>query len=378
MKIKTVFDLTIDFEKSHGSYVFNKNTQSEFLDFFSMFSSLPLGYNHRVFDDSFNKKIAAISKIRMANNLFQTDELVEFRDKFREYVFSDYIHFNCTGALAVESALKCAMEYKKVDKPMVLGLQKSFHGINSWGFITDRYLGTAERVKHFPKNDWQNLSIDEVKSYIKNQDIKNLVAIVVEAIQCTAGDIYIDPADLLALQRLCNKHDICFIVDEIQTGFGVTGKMWYSEKISLEPDILVFGKKSQISGIVVKEKYNGCIVSPIRKLEVTFDGELMDAVRAMYILKAYEEDDLLNKANEHSELFRSILERKVLNYRSTGHLVAFDFENGKERDAFVKACYEKRFLCNPTAEKTVRMRPNMAVSPDEIDHFEELMSSILK
>ena len=116
MKTKTVFDLTIDFEKSHGSYVFNKNTQTDFLDFFSMFSSLPLGYNHRIFDDSFTKKISAISKIRMANNFFQTDELVEFRDKFRKYVFSDYIHFNCTGALAVESALKCAMKSKALLK----------------------------------------------------------------------------------------------------------------------------------------------------------------------------------------------------------------------------------------------------------------------
>src|SRR3972149_651223 len=104
MKTKTVFDLTIDFEKSHGSYVFDKNTQSDFLDFFSMFSSLPLGYNHRIFDNSFNKKIAAISKIRMANNLFDSDELVEFREKLGKYIFSEYMHFTCTGALAVESA----------------------------------------------------------------------------------------------------------------------------------------------------------------------------------------------------------------------------------------------------------------------------------
>ena len=98
----------------------------------------------------------------------------------------------------------------------------------------------------------------------------------------------------------------------------------------------------------------------------------------MYILKAYEEHDLINKANANCERFGNILKDRVINYRSTGHLVAFDFENSNARNEFVKKCYEKRFLCNPTAEKTVRMRPNMAISTDELDHFEDLINSILK
>ena len=136
--MKTIFDITIDFEKSHGSFLFDKKTNSEYLDFFSVFSSLPLGYNHSIFDRSFEKTISIIAKIRMGNNLFSSDELIEFKNHFREYVFSDYMHFTCTGALAVEAAIKCAMEYKKTTKPMVLGRKKSFHGINSWGCITDR------------------------------------------------------------------------------------------------------------------------------------------------------------------------------------------------------------------------------------------------
>ena len=62
--MKTIFDITIDFEKSHGSFLFDKKTDSEYLDFFSVFSSLPLGYNHSIFDRSFEKKISTISKIR--------------------------------------------------------------------------------------------------------------------------------------------------------------------------------------------------------------------------------------------------------------------------------------------------------------------------
>ena len=92
--MKNIFDITIDFEKSHGSFLFDKKTNSEYLDFFSVFSSLPLGYNHSIFDRSFEKTISVIAKIRMGNNLFASDELIEFKNHFRKYVFSDYMHFS--------------------------------------------------------------------------------------------------------------------------------------------------------------------------------------------------------------------------------------------------------------------------------------------
>ncbi len=375
--MKTVFNIKIDFEKSHGSYVYDKNSQDEFLDFFGIFSSLPIGYNHAIFNKTFEEKIIKVSKLRMANNLFQSDELINFVEKLRPYVFSQYIHFSCTGALAVESAIKCAMEYKKVKNPMVLALKKGFHGINSWGFITDRYLGTADRIINFPNNNWKNLDIKEVIQYIKNNDTKDVVAVVIEPIQCTAGDIYLNVDALLELQQICIDNDICFIVDEIQTGFGVTGAMWYSEKIGINPDVLVFGKKSQICGIVAKEKYNACMVSPLRKLEVTFDGELIDAIRSMYIIKAYEKYDLINKVNSNNLRFMNILQDRVLHYRSVGHLIAFDFSDSYKRDEFVKRCYENRLLSNPTAEKSVRLRPNLAISDEEIERFKEIIDIIL-
>jgi len=372
--MKTIFNITIDFEKSHGSFLFDKKSNSEYLDFFGVFSSLPLGYNHSIFDRSFEKKISSISKIRMGNNLFLSDELVGFKNHFRKYVFSDYMHFTCTGALAVEAALKCAMEYKKTNKPMVLGIKKSFHGINSWGFITDRYLGTADRMENYPQNDWMNLTIEDIIKYMSDNRAENIVAVIVEPIQCTSGDIYLNPEMLIELRNLCRNKGICFIVDEIQTGFGVTGKMWYSEHIGLDSDVLIFGKKSQICGVVAKEQYNESMITPLRKLDVTFDGELIDAVRATYILQAYEKYDLLHQAQINSKRFSLILKDKVLNYRSLGHLIAFDFESTEKRDMFWQQCYDRHLLCNKTADKTIRLRPNLALTSEEIDHFETIVN----
>ena len=377
MDIVTIFDIKVDFRKSHNSYVFDKNTQEEYLDFFNLYSSLPLGYSHEIFNKEFLTEVESVAHLKMTNNVFQTDELQSFIKKFSTYCISDYVHFCSTGALAVESALKCAMEYKKTDSPMVLGLEKSFHGVNSWGFITDRCGATGERMKHFPKNNWQNLPIDKIFEYLKHNDLADLVAIIVEPVQCTSGDIYIDPQKLLELNDFCNRKDICFIVDEIQTGFGTSGSMWYSDKIGLKPDILVFGKKAQISGIMVNQKYSELILSRLQKLDVTYDGDLIDAIRAKYIINAYEKFDLISRANENSTKFRNILGEKVLNFRSSGHLIAFDFNTKAERNEFLQKCYKNKLLCNSAGETSVRLRPNLAIKEEEINDFEKIINKII-
>jgi len=198
---------------------------------------------------------------------------------------------------------------------------------------------------------------------------ENVSSVIVEPIQCTAGDIYLDIDKLKTVQKLCKKNDICFIVDEIQTGFGVTGEYWYSKKIGLNPDIIVFGKKSQISGIMSNDKYSEAINSEYRKLEVTFDGDLIDAVRAEYIIEAINRDKLLNSIDKKSKYINSKLSRIFDNYRSIGGMIAFDFSTKQEREDFINYSYNNHLLVNPTSEKTIRMRMNMALSDDELDNL---------
>lgn len=366
---RTVFDITIDFEKSHGSYVFDKRSNSAFLDLFSMFSSLPLGYNHPIFDESFDHKIRSVSHLKMCNNLFHSKELQDFEKKFAKISFHKNLHLCATGALAVESAIKCGYEYQKDPSAIVLGVKNSFHGISSWGFVTDSEISSVkERVVNYPKNNWELHSLDELIDKLENITV-NISSVIIEPIQCTAGDIYLDAEKLKQVQKLCNKNDICFIVDEIQTGFGVTGEIWYSSILGLEPDIVVFGKKSQICGIMTNEKYSEAINSKHRKLEVTFDGELIDAVRAEYILNAIEKYSLLENVIEKSATLKTELSSIFYNYRSIGHLIAFDFSNKKKRDDFVSKSYSNFLLVNPTGEKTVRLRPNLAFNNNEIDEL---------
>jgi L-lysine 6-transaminase len=367
--MRTVFDITIDFKKSEGSYLYDKKTRKRFLDLFSMFSSLPLGYNHAIFDVSFDQRIKHIAHLRMSNNLFNSEELADFENKFQKISFHNNLHFCSTGALAVEAALKCSYEYKKDPKAIVLGVKNSFHGINSWGFVTDSEISSVkDRVINYPKNNWELHSLDVLIEELENIT-RNISSVIVEPIQCTAGDIYLDIDKLKQIQELCNKNDICFIIDEIQTGFGVTGEMWYSSIIGLEPDVVIFGKKSQICGIMANDKYSEAINSKYRKLEVTFDGDLIDAIRSEYILKAIESLSLLNNVKEKSKIIRNELSELFENYRSSGHLIAFDFPSQKKRDSFVSNAYSNKLLVNSTGAKSIRMRPNLAFSGNELDRL---------
>jgi L-lysine 6-transaminase len=370
-----VFDIVIDFEKSQGSYIYDKKTQASFLDFYSMYSSLPLGYNHSIFDESFRKKVASIAYLRMANNIFYSDEYEEFIALFSQYVFGENIHFTCTGALAVESSIKAAMHYKKVKEPVVIGVKKSFHGVNSWGFLTDRVGINEKRLEFFPTNNWYHLDLDEIIDLLENGDIANLVAIIIEPIQCTNGDIYLDKTKLQKIRQLCLYRDICFILDEIQTGFGVTGKMWYYEHLELIPDILVFGKKSQVCGICTNDKYSEILKNPYQKLDVTFDGELIDIIRATYILKAYSQLNIMETVSINSKQIQDAISKHTMNYRSIGHLMAFDFETTELRNEFVKLCYENNLLINKAGQKAVRLRPNLALTNDELNRFISIVNT---
>jgi L-lysine 6-transaminase len=373
----TVFPIQLDLERSKGSYVHDRTTKADFLDFYSFYSSLPLGYNHPIFGEDFNNEIQSIAKHRLATNVFKIDAMMEFQELLKPFVFSSYMHFTCTGALAVEAAIKCALFEKKYKSPLILSVTNSFHGVNSWGFITDRKGFTEKRMEFFPRNNWKNLPLEEIIRGLENDSFAELAAIVIEPIQCTAGDLYLDPVLLKRLRTLTLEKNICLIFDEIQTGFGTTGTFWYYEQLDLVPDILIFGKKSQVCGIVASEKYSECITSPLMKLHVTFDGEVMDAIRAKYVLKAYREDRLISKAKEREKDFFSLLNSKVKNLRMRGHLIAFDLNSPEERDLFLKKAYQNHFLCNSAGSQSIRMRPNLALSEKELSHFKEVFNKII-
>ncbi len=442
--MKFVFPLSIDFAKSHGSYLHDEFSGQRYLDLFSGYASLPLGYNHPIFDASFYLEVQQVAALRMTNNVMSSAPLRAFLQEFVPHLPSDKVHFTCTGALAVEAAIKTAMTHAHQHRAIepsqmqVLCLRDSFHGVNAWGFATDRVGVTAKRMEDYPDAGWLHLSIDEALAFLSHSSAaQRTVALLIEPIQATNGDIHLPKASLQALVQTAKAQGICVIVDEIQTGFGVTGTMWYSQQLGIAADILVFGKKAQVCGIAVAEAFASIFSSPYQKLDVTFDGDLIDMIRARYVLKAYRRDGLLENTANIAAFFQQALtpfmqdvavpvskdssftqglsptslpttsiapattashaltspsmaavarsaeqkttehKRLLSHFRAAGCLIAFDFDDTQTRDRFVADCFTRRLLVNKAGARAIRLRPNLAISPVEMAAAATIMTEVL-
>ena len=372
----SIFNIKLDFEKSEGSYIYDKNTNKYYLDFFGMYASLPLGYNHNIFKTrEFLEDVLRTSHIKVTNCEFISQETEDFDKVFSEYCnnghFSNF-HYCSTGALAVEAAIKTCLHHKNYQAPNILSFRNSFHGVNSYGgFITDRFFSANKRLKGFPEvfSTKSSYNLEEVEKYLSNP-FKPITCVMVEPIQCTAGDIHHDSQFFNKLRELCDKYEVPLIFDEIQIGFGATGKLWYYQHLDIVPDMVLFGKKTQVSGLMCTEKLNGIFEKEnVPRLEVTWNSDTIDMIRSKHIIKAYKEYDILKNVEERGQQIKDILSDVpgIDNLRSIGLIIGFDLENQQARDRFMEVSRNRGMICNSTGVNSIRLRPNLALSPEDAE-----------
>ena len=314
----------IDLEKSHGSWLVDKVTGKEYLDLFSMFASLSVGYNHPyVLEQSERLKVAAINK--PTNSDVYSLELAEFMETFKRVAQPSYLphtFFIEGGTLAVENALKVAFDWKRrknlakgssAKGEKVIHFKESFHGRSGYTMsLTDS--PDKRKTMYFPKFDWprvtnpkitfpleknldqvialENQAFTEIKDAISSNP-DNIASIIIEPIQGEGGDNHFRCEFFQELREIANENDIMLIYDEVQTGIGVTGRMWAhqhfaahecsdcccGEDSSAKPDIIAFGKKTQVCGIAVSnrvEEVENHVFAESSRLNSTWGGNLVD------------------------------------------------------------------------------------------------------
>lgn len=383
----SIFNIKIDFEKSNGSYIFDKNSSNYFLDFFGMYASLPLGYNHSALtSDEFKDEVLRCSHIKVTNCEFISSETEEFDIEFSEYcgrgIYSNF-HYCSTGALAVEAAIKTSLHYKNYHTPNILSFKNSFHGVNSYGgFVTDRFFSSKKRLKGLPEifSTKCTYDLDEVEAHLASKD-KPVTCVLIEPIQCTAGDIYHDIKFFANVRELCDKYDVPLIFDEVQIGFGATGKLWFFEHLNVVPDIVVFGKKTQVSGLMVVDKFAGIFDrESIPRLEVTWNSDTLDMIRSKYIVRAFKELNVLeNVIARGDQIFDQLSKLDgISGLRSQGLIVGFDMKDTLTRDNFMNTLYNKGMICNSTGERSIRLRPNLCITSDDITKGCKLIEEALR
>ena len=393
------FPIVWNIQKSQNSFLYDIHTNEEYLDFHGGFGSNPIGWNHPKLTKHFSSGLWNKHFLnKPANCDFYTPEYIEFIDKFQTTIIpKNYPHlfFIDGGALAVENALKIAMDWKyqkngdNNEDLSIAHFTKAFHGRS--GYTMSLTNTEPHKTKNFTKFNWprflpsiktgtppQNqkvydeFAIGEVEKYFKEHH-KSIAGLIIEPIQCEGGDRHFTKYFLQNLQRLCNEHDVLFILDEVQTGFYTTGKTWCFQHYDLEPDLVCFGKKSQQCGVFggkrLDEIQNHCFNTSGR-LGSTWGGNHIDMIRSSKIIDIIKEDNLeLNateRGNQWSDEMKMIQSNKINNIRNLGLIMSFDCESTEKRNQLLDILKKNKLLALGAGENTIRMRPNLAVSKTDI------------
>lgn len=413
------FDIVIDFDRSHGSYIVDARNGRKYLDFYTFFGSSALGMNHPSLNsEEFKDYVFKAAVHKVANSDIYTQYYADFVDALSRIATPEYFkHFFFIdgGALAVENALKISFDWK-VRKNIASGksalgtkiihFREAFHGRTGY---TLSLTNTADprKTMYFPKFDWPRITnpkitfpleehlreVEEAEERAKKEieatlkDRDDMAAVIIEPVQGEGGDNHFRREFFQYLRRVCDENDVLLIFDEVQSGGGITGRMWAHEHFGVAPDLMAFGKKLQVCGVMatkrVDEVEKNCFVESSR-INSTWGGNLTDMARGTRILEIIKEDDLLNNASRMGkELQKTLAELQkdfpvISNARGLGLMCAFDLPDGGTRDRLRNLAFEEGLLILACGVKSIRFRPILCITEEEINDLDNRMRKVLK
>jgi L-lysine 6-transaminase len=416
------FDIVFDFEKSHGSWVFDSRHEREYLDFLSFFASCPVGYNHPgMREPEFLRRLLEVSVVKPTLSDIYTLEFARFVELLeRQAIPSHMPHafFVEGGAVGIENALKTAFDWKvRKNKArgvpgergtQVIHFREAFHGRT--GYTLSLTNTDPVKTDHFPKFRWPRVpapalrfpatseverdvaaaeqhSLDRMRqAFVDHPD--DIAALILEPIQGEGGDNHFRGEFLRDVQRLCRENDCFFVVDEVQTGVGLTGRFWAHEHFGLEPDALAFGKKTQVCGCLVgpavdREPDNVFRVSS--RINSTWGGNLVDMVRCARYLEIIESERLVDNARSVGDhllaglvALQGELGGRMTNARGRGLMIAFDLPDTEMQKKAQAKIIENGMLLLTCGTRSIRFRPPLDLRAAEADAALDIVRRSLK
>jgi L-lysine 6-transaminase len=416
------YEFVFDFEQSHGSWVHDAKSGREYLDFLTFFGSNPIGYNHpRMKDPEFLRVLHRVAQLKPSLADVYSVEYAQFVEVFSRLAIPAHLphaFFIEGGTLAVENALKTAFDWKVRRNrakgipgekgTQVIHFREAFHGRS--GYTLSLTNTDPRKTDYFPKFPWPRIdnpklrfpvtpeveaevkaaeeqALDQIqRAFADNPD--DIAAVIVEPIQAEGGDNHFRAEFLQALERLARQHECFFVVDEVQTGIGLTGKMWAHEHFGITPDALAFGKKTQVCGCLVGPKVDQepeNVFKVPSRINSTWGGGITDMVRCGRYLEVIHEERLVDNARTVGAHLLAGLERVqaergglVTNARGRGLMIAFDLPTPERRDQARLALIANGLLVLACGVRSIRFRPPLNLSAAEADAGLEIVRKTLK
>ncbi|HEX5336609.1 MAG TPA: L-lysine 6-transaminase [Propionicimonas sp.] len=397
--------LVLDLTASQGSWLIDQATGERYLDMFTFFASSALGMNHPGMTENlqFRKDLLEAALNKPSNSDVYTVALARFVETFSR-VMGDpalpHLFFIEGGSLAVENALKVAFDWKSrwneahgISPDLgtqVMHLTGAFHGRS--GYTMSLTNTDPNKVARFPKFNWPRIEspwiTDErdVPAYERRalaQAVEafeanphDIACFIMETVQGEGGDHHFRPEFFAAMKDLCHRNDALFVLDEVQTGGGLTGKPWAYQWKGVEPDVVAFGKKLQVCGVMaggrVDEVPDNVFHVPSR-INSTWGGNLTDMVRSRRILEIIEADHLFDAAQERGAELLDGLQRLatshplLTNPRGLGLMCALTMPDRDVRDRVLNVLMEQeKVIMLGCGHRSLRVRPALTVSSETI------------
>jgi L-lysine 6-transaminase len=415
------FKIVIDLEKSRGSYLYDETTGRRLIDLYGFFGSLTIGFNHPYFDEPAVKAdLLRAAKFKVANSDVYSEayaEFVETLSRVAGFPPLDRYLFVEGGALAIENTLKAAMDWK-VRKNMAAGrgehgteilhFRHAFHGRS--GYTMSLTNTDPRKTDLFAKFKWPRVSnpaIDfslaeadrerdviereekseaEIRRFITERGT-DIAAIIIEPIQGEGGDNHFRGEWLRKLREICDENEMLLIFDEVQTGLCTTGRAWCCQHFNVQPDLLAFGKKVQVCGVMAGPRLDEVKDNAFRlpsRLNSTWGGNFTDMVRSTHYLRVIEKENLVENAAEMGAYFLGQLldwqrECEIVSaVRGRGLFIAFDLPDANTRDDVWRKLFDSGLLVLKSGERSIRFRPALDLTKNVVDEAMEVLQKQCK
>jgi len=416
------YPVVFDLERSHGSWLHDAKSGKEYLDAFTCFASWPIGYNHPgMAEPGFRAELLRAASCNPSNSDLYTREMAGFVEAFGTRVTPPGFphHFWISGgALAVENTLKVAFDWKArklgrtrleddVNDLVILHFKQAFHGRS--GYTMSLTNTVPDKIGLYPKFPWprvhnpaivfdldgriaNDVEAEERKSYAEIEAAfakhkRKVAAILIEPLQGEGGDNHFRTEFLARLRRYADEEEALLVFDEVQTGFFGSGKAWYWQHHGVAPDVVAFGKKTQVCGLYAGKRVDDVADNVFHvqsRINSTWGGNLTDMVRSRRLIEIIVADRLAeNVAVQGQRLVQGLRELArreggLSNVRGVGSLAAFTLESTEERNALLARLSEAQLLALKSGPTAIRFRVPLTISAVEVDEIVKRVGQALR
>ena len=376
MKLFDVYPLIdVTPAKAEGSYFWDENG-TEYLDLYGGHAVISIGHSHPTYVKYITEQLNNIGFYSNYVKIPIQNQVAEQLTKLSGY--DDYTLFLCnSGAEANENAIKLASFH--TGKKKIIYFSGAFHGRTAAAVAcTDNPkivapVNQSENFVKLPFNDLEALE-NEIKT---NSDI---AGVIVEGIQGVGGVQIPTTAFLHKIQELCNENNAVFIADEIQSGFGRSGKFFAHQHAGVTPDIISMAKGMgngfPVAGILISPKFK----ASYGLLGTTFGGNFLACAATKAVLEVIEEENLLQNAQEVGDYLVSLLQnqKNINEIRYQGLMIGIDlaFPCNEVRTRLVKEY--KMLTGNASTPNTLRVLPALNVKKEDVKKFADALIQILQ